>query len=638
MKHYLILLLLIVTGTGLAAQGIGNSLNLYSAMTIPDSLKKDANAVYRLDEAIAEVQSPAKYTLKKHKIVTLLNKDAGRHLAQYFYLTKFRKVEDVEVTLYNSFGIEIKKYKKKDFQTTTPYDEITLVSDLKLMVLEIPTPTFPCTIEVTSEEKINSYISLPHVSIGGTKESVQQFSYTITMPTEQDIRYKVRNINLTPEIIKQGTNKTYKWETRNLLARSSESHTYNGGYYAPQIEAIPNAFEYDGFKGEFTSWKSYGDWTYKLFEDNAPFSPTRTEQIKELVKNCKTDREKISLLYSYLQKNMRYVSIQLGIGGLKPFAVSFVDEKKYGDCKALSNYMRYMLKVVGINSYPALINSDYDSPPADPGFASDPFNHVILCVPMEKDSVWLECTDNEKKAGFLGNFTENKNALLITEQGGVLVPTPRSKSNNNILNTRTVVTLNKEAEAGIESSIYCSGDFYAFYSSVSKVERERQKTAFVNYLNYKVPDAFQFAPAGDSANGKLFHLTLSYEQLFDFRSGNKLFFRPRVNKICDEDLKPNTERKTDYLFEFPYEKSDTTIYILPAGFSTGSLPAAKEIKTSFGYYKNEVIRNEQRNEVIVISHLSLKKNIIPAAEYSSVADFFKEVNKNEAEKLIITTE
>src|SRR4030095_3800912 len=136
-----------------------------------------------------------------------------------------------------------------------------------------------------------------------------------------------------------------------------------------------------------------------------------------LVKDAPSESEKIKRIYEYMQNNFRYVSIQLGIGGYRPFSATFTDQKKYGDCKGLSNYMKAALKSVGIKSHIAIINAQYNAEPVDPDFPANNFNHAILCVPG-KDTIWLECTSSSAEFGKLGTFTENRNALLVTENGG----------------------------------------------------------------------------------------------------------------------------------------------------------------------------------------------------------------------------
>ena len=172
------------------------------------------------------------------------------------------------------------------------------------------------------------------------------------------------------------------------------------------------------------------------------------------------DRAKEIIIYNYLKKNFRYVSIQLGIGGFKPTSAEITDERKYGDCKALSNYMMAVLNCLNIKSYVALVNAGPRQEAVDEDFPCNRFNHMIVCIPGEKDSVWLECTSRTTDFGVLGSFTENRNALLITDSiGGVLVPTPRSRPFENAMNTYSTVDLQEDGSGKTKTIFKVSGEY-----------------------------------------------------------------------------------------------------------------------------------------------------------------------------------
>ena len=170
----------------------------YSSMGISDSLKKEANVVIRLDEGILEIQSPSRYTLKEHQIITVLNKQGADRLHHTFVFDKFRKVEDVEIRVLNELGLEVKKYKKRDFEVHSAYDGISLVTDDKIMKLFTPAPGYPCTVEIKSETVVTSYLELPNWYMNTNKESTELFRYIVKVPTELDITVSLQEFKSQP--------------------------------------------------------------------------------------------------------------------------------------------------------------------------------------------------------------------------------------------------------------------------------------------------------------------------------------------------------------------------------------------------------------------------------------------------------
>lgn len=609
----------------------------YPAAGISESLKKDANAVYRLDEGILEVISASKYTLKTHQVITVLNEEGARHLQQTVWFDKFNAVDDIEVKLYNSAGNEIQKYKKKDFTVENYFDGISLATDDKMMHLTLAAREYPCTVDVEYVMAVSSYIDLPNWYMNNTASSIEQFKYTVKVPAGMDIRYRTLNMDIKPVIADNPKGKVYTWETKNVAVNKMEAGGYEGSKYLPQVEVSPNVFEYDGHKGEFKNWADFGKWCYSLYEEKTGFSEQRTAEIKAMVNGQPDAQSKIKVLYDYLKKNMRYVSIQFGIGGYKPFTTRFVDDKKYGDCKALTNYMRNLLSVVGIKSYPALINAGYNKAPANPEFPENIFNHVILCVPQAKDSIWLECTSNNSDAGFLGSFTENKNALLLTENGGVIVPTPRSNFNQNLLETVNDIFINEEGGAEVKSRINSSGSFYELLDAVTKTEGARQNELFVNYLHYKEPDELKLTEENES-NGHRLSLHFVYAKLFDFKAGSKFFFPKSISTLSNDKLATQETRKTEYLFQYPYKKVDTTIFHLPTTFKVDDLPKEKELAGDCISYSRQVNYEQASNTIKIVSTLILNNNIIKADEYKDICRLLNLVEKEETNKLVLKKE
>ena len=609
-----------------------SQLTSFDLNTVPDSVKKKASIIKRYENIVFEVSDIEKATEDVQQIYTVLSEEGKSKLFFYQYSSKWISFEDVEIKVYDANGKQTGKYKKRDMTTVATGEG--LIDDGFYTYFNVSASSYPITVEYRYRLKYKGTLWYPDYSVNGTAQGVENSTFVARVPKELDLRYKEINIHLPPKITEDGKDKVYQWSVKNLCPiEFEEGAAYNNKY--PSIMLAPNRFTIYGYEGTLNSWKDYGKWINDLTTGLDVLPEERRQFFRELVKSAPDDREKARLVYDYLQKNFRYVSIQLGIGGLRPFSADFTDKKKYGDCKALSNYMKAALAASGVKSYVALINAQYNGEPVDPDFPSQAFNHVILCIPQKNDSVWLECTSSTSDFGVLGTFTENRNALLITENGGVLVSTPKSKSKANKFFTNSIVFLQEDGSGKTVSSISTTGEYKEMMSDMMKEKDDDKKDFLVNGLGFKQPDEFKLKEQEAHTENLVINLEMNIEKIPEFKTASKMFLNPRIYKMYSVKMPKAENRKYDYYFRYPFEKYDTTIFKLPEGFIPEALPQAKETKCEFATYTTKYWYNEKEKAVYSSAKLDLLQHRIPAAKYASVKSFFDEVLMDNSQRIVI---
>lgn len=608
-----------------------SQINVLDLSTIPSALKENAHCIIRESKSTFEVRSVREARLSVHQVITAFDEEGGKDLTFMEYADKFRSLDEAEIKVYNSTGILQKKYKKKDLHAQLINDG--LVTDDKVYYLKVSSPSYPITVEYDYEIQISGTLNYPSFEIQDPGQAIESATFITKVPIDMDLRFKAKNITLNPTITTQDKSRLYTWIVKDLKAISKEegSVSYESRY--PRIIIAPNNFDMDGNSGDMSSWKGFGQWYFELLRGTTNLSENTKKYLNTIVEGSFDEREKVKRIYKYLQANFRYVSIQLGIGGYKPFNADFVDSKKYGDCKALSNYTSACLSAIGVKSYPALINATYNKEPVDASFPYNSFNHMILCVPS-KDTIWLECTSTSQDFAVLGNFTENRNALLITENGGVLVSTPRSKASQNTLNIKTLVQLNEEGSGETISDIVSAGEYRQEMLNALKDEKsDDQKMYLINHLSFPQPDEFKF-----TTNEALFsesHLTMKLEKIPAFTTGQKMFLNPRISKIWNASLPLTENRKQDYYFQCPFVKTDTTIYNIPATFSLESLPKSQSLKFPYGSFISNYVYDDKLKTITTNAKLTLTQNRIPAEAFQEARIFFNAVLAEFNEKIMV---
>ncbi|WP_461449428.1 DUF3857 domain-containing protein [Mucilaginibacter sp.] len=609
--------------------------DLYIAAGIPDSLKEDANSVVRYSMQDEAVKGPNDVVYKYHSVVTILNDKADNEAAISLpYNRKYSSINSFEMIIYDETGKMIKKYHKSDMYDHAVLDDETLVSDDRAMSIRHTIANYPETVEMIYEIDESSLMGIGAWEIEGEQQSVQNEYCHVSISGDAGFRYLNKNTNIKPQKTTDDKTDNYKWQVSNLKAIKIEDGAEGWRVY-PEVEFGMNKFICYGFPGDFTSWQSFGKWIYNLNKDVCTLNPTRAAEIRKMTDTIKSDKDKAKFLYQYMQQSMRYVAVSLGIGGLKPFSADFVDQKKYGDCKALANYMYALLNAVNIKSYWAIIYRGTNASPANVDFPVYDFNHEILCIPFKNDTTWLECTGSTQPFGKLDLSTQNRNALLITEDGGKLINTPLSNADENQFNSEVHLAIDSDGSAKAQVKILSTGSYRDDYIELSYQKTDDQKEFLMRALNIKQPSVFDFKQGKDENGVKEVNLHLEYDKFCDIMAGNKQFYKARVFDLCAFTVPILDKRNSDYYYESPIKKTCVTTIDLPANYEIETLPANQNLKFTYGNYEVSYVYNAAKNQIISTAKFIIANQVIPAAKYAEMQQYLDAVAKAQNKKLVI---
>lgn len=608
----------------------------YNAHLIPDSLKKDANVVKRDEEYILTIKSPSKYTLYERHVYTVLN-SIGSSFANYVTnYDKFSNINSLSGKLFNAFGKEIKHTKKSDWTDNSAYDGFSLFSDARYKENNFFSSEYPYTVEYAEEDEINGTQGFPAWRPQQIATmSVEKSRFTIVAPTNYVVRYKKLNLTSEPVITIKGNQKIYTWEITNIPAKKFEVSSPPLSEITPTVFFAPSVFEVQGFTGDMSTWEGYGKFMYLLIKGRDVLPEGIKTTVHELTGKIKDDKEKIFVLYDFLQKNTRYISIQLGIGGWQPFEASFVAEKKYGDCKALSNYMIALLKEAGITGKYVEIYGGSSPRPFYPDFPCSQFNHVIACVPLNKDTIWLECTSQTVSPGYMGSFTGNRYALLIDENGGHLLHTPVYKLSNNLRVRKVNAIADDQGNLSADITNTYSGleqDFpHALMNEISKQEREKYLNQMFNFPTYEVlKNSYQ------EHRGIIPSITETLQiQLNNYANitGKRLFINPNIFGGATGKVSPDTARKYDYIIKDSYRGIDSVEIKIPKGYKTESVPKEVFVDTEFGKYKSSVQIVDDK--IIYYRQIEQYGGRFLPTKFNDLVKFYDQVYKSDRNKLVL---
>jgi transglutaminase-like putative cysteine protease len=607
----------------------------YLVSEISAELKKNSKAVVRENNLLFTVESPSKGTLEVKSVVTIMNKAGDYYSELSLSYNKFIKYRNIKATFYDQNGNEIKSLKKSDLIDVPSISGYSLYEDHRRIMYDPDITSYPFTAEYTYTVDFNGLFTYPDLTIyDDYNVSIEKSIFEIRMPKDIELKIFFQNMDTKSTEISTDKYNSYRWETFNKSVIEDEPFSPSFENFQPKVCFAPSKFEVDGVPGSMNSWYDFGQWISTLNMGKNNLTPETKSRINELVEGAKSDSEKIAILYKYMQNKTRYVNITVGLGGWQPIDAQTVDRLSYGDCKALSNYMVSLLETVGIKSYYTLVNAGSYTDNIISEFAMNQFNHAIVCVPMQNDTLWLECTNQRVPVGYIGDFTDDRMALVIQEGNSSLVRTKAYKKEENVQLRNIRFNLNCQGEGNAEIKTTYHGlktekVFHLLHSDPEDVKRY-----LYNNLNLSNFDLHGFNYSyKDSIIPSVYETLNLNVKSYASVMGNRLIIPVNMMSKIEQLPKKIAKRNTNVLVRRSRIDVDSVDFVIPTGYSVEASPSPVEIKSKYGDYKLSLTSKD--GVVTCVRSYSLNKGDYDPIEYNDFRGFLDAISKADNLKFTI---
>jgi len=607
----------------------------YNVNSIPDSLKTNADAVLRNDYMELKIYSPREATVYTDRVVTILNEDGLRYAHYFNTYDKFQKINKVVAHLYDRNGTLLKTVKKKDMTDMAYDDRVSILNDERVITFDFAWKAFPYTVEVEEEIEYKGIFQLPvWQPVANSRYSVETSAIMVSFPADYKLHYKLMKNTLPPEVTTQKNFVQYNWSLSHLPAFEKENYGPEINDITPGVYLAPSSFEIGGYQGNMDTWQNFGNFIQTLNKGRNVLPDNIRKEVHDIADKLPTGREKTDALYNYLQQNTRYISIQMGIGSWQPFEAAYVAKNKYGDCKALSNYMVALLNEAGVNAKYVLVSAGAGKKGLSKDFPVNSFNHAIMCVPEANDTTWLECTSHYTSPGFMGSFTGDRDVLMIDDNGGVVVHTPVYKASDNLEIRNIKATVDDNGNLTADISTHYSGisqeHILSLMYEASKEEKDKYLNSILHLPTYHVESS-----GFKEVKGKI---PVVEEQLKITAPGyanvtsRRIFLQPDlINKEIRLDT--SKKRKSEICFTRSFTDIDSITISIPAGYNIESVAKDVAVTNQFGSYS---LTTRFNNNTISLYRKHIRyAGTYPASDFPLLAAWYDTMQKTDNGRMVL---
>lgn len=524
----------------------------------------------------------------------------------------------------------IRRLKKSEIKTVSAVSEGALYEDEFVKAFQLKHNTYPYQLHYTYSISFFQFINIAdwYPTIGTLPCRSARLVFEVDEVNEFSIFQ--RGVE-QPGFDQVGEIKKYTWEVSDIAVQKSEDYS-PPDELLPTVKITPKSFRY-GLKGKLTSWEEFGNWQYNTNKGLRELPESEKKNIDLLLRGITDPGEKVKKLYQYLQDHTRYILVVEGIGGLKPYPASYVSSNKYGDCKALTNFMMAMLDYIGISSYYTKVNAGEEITPLIRELPGQQFNHVFVTVPIKEDTLWLECTSKYTPFNYMGTFTQNREALLVTENDSRLIRTP-ALAPQQVTELRKIrSTINGNGVAEVDLTYEFKGDVFELLLQLlhdyTKQEQEKYIRRIIPFADFELKE-WNLRQAHRDDDFVTLEVRLTTRS-FAKKYGNQLVIKPLSFGI--PVLETPSKRQQPFVLHYPIHQVDSLEITIADNLQIINIPENTKAEHGGSYYETQ--SSEEGNLIKISRTWTLQSGTYAGDDYVQVQSFLQAIRGSESNSALV---
>jgi transglutaminase-like putative cysteine protease/Tfp pilus assembly protein PilF len=456
-----------------------------------------------------------------------------------------------------------------------------------------------------------------------SNEPVARAEYVLITPKKRTFYFNKPTIPVAQTVVEKGDQRIYRFVATNV----------------PPLLAEPMQPPYTEFLGHihvstYKSWDEMGAWYWGLVKDQFTADEEVRRRVAEVTKGKTTDRDKAIAVYDYVVEKTRYVALEFGIHGFKPYRCSQIFARGFGDCKDKATLIVTMLKELGIPATIVIVRTgmrgDFEDYPA----SLAPFDHAIAYVPSL--DMYLDGTAEYSGTGDFPAMDRGALALQVNEGKPKLVHLPNPPASASVTQRRMEATLSADGSAQIDWRTTVTGvsapSWRARYHADS-IRKQRLQEDLASDL----PGAeVQTVEATDLENVEVpvqLHAKAKVGS-FGRRDQDILSVPIGPHEHMVQEYALLSQRKLDV--RIPAQTTHVTEYVIkpPPGAKIAAMPGGATSTTPFGSF--EVVVEPLSGGVRVRTTITITQTHIAAADYPAFRKWCESVDATLGQRLVMS--